>query len=397
MLYNPKVSVVIPSYNHARFLPQALDSALSQTYRDFEILIADDGSSDDSLTIARDYAARYPSFVRVFTHADNGHRGISATCNLCLGNMRGRYWAGLASDDVWYPDKLERQVAFLDDNPAVGFVYGYAHIIDEAGELLPGVRDEEDISLQPDPLVRLIWGNVISGGTCLIRRECWEQLGVYDETLVYGDWELWIRFLSHWQVGYLAEPLAKYRHHSYNTSLGLPVEVQLERAISVMRAVLRKAPAIGGALARPPTQALLNLQLAHHHFLLGETKKAAKCVRAAFKSDSSLSNDEAYITNWLDLIAANTDLRVLTFENLPFSAKRRFGRRLAGAEYLRSAQEYYWGKDLQKAGKAAFRYLVNDPFGSDTKIALDILGERVLGSWLMSRARRGAARRGQHP
>jgi len=302
--------------------------------------------------------------------------------------MRGVYWAGLASDDVWYPDKLERQVAFLDENPEVGFVYGYAHIIDEAGELLPGVRDEEDISLQPDPLARLIWGNVISGGTCLIRRECWERLGLYDETLVYSDWELWVRFLSHWKVGYLAEPFAKYRHHHYNTSVGSPLEVQLERAVDVLSALLRKASVIGGTLARPRTQALLNLQLAHFHFLLGETKKAAECFRAAFKSDSSLSNDAAYITNWLDVIDANTDLRILTFENLPLKARRAFGRRSLGSQYLRAAQAYYWAKDLPKAGKMAFRYLVNDPFGSDTKTGLYILGERILGSRLMRRARR---------
>src|SRR3954468_11417826 len=106
----PLVSVMIPSYNHAPYLPAAIESVLAQTLEDFELIIGDDGSIDDSLDIARRYAEADPR-IRVLTHAAEGHRGIGATGNLMRPTARGRYWFGLPSDDVLYPDTLEREVA----------------------------------------------------------------------------------------------------------------------------------------------------------------------------------------------------------------------------------------------------------------------------------------------
>lgn len=298
MSHRPKVSVILSSYNHARFLPQALDSVLAQTYRDFEILLTDDGSSDGSLEIAREYEARHPSVVRVFTHPGNRNLGISATCNLSLSHMRGEYWGGLASDDVWYPDKLARQVAFLDERPGVGLVYGYAHIIDEDGRRLPGTRDDDDISSEPDPAARLIAGNVISGGTCLVRSECVRRVGPYDVTLIYSDWELWVRILSHWGVGYMDLPLAMYRHHGGNTSVGAGKDVHVERAIQVLFALQRKADSVGGRLARSRTRLLLDLQLAFLQFCKGDSAEAAERLHSAFGTDSS-RRDIEYVAQWL--------------------------------------------------------------------------------------------------
>src|SRR5258708_17138607 len=129
----PRISVCIPSYNHARFLPATLDAILDQTFRDFEIVVVDDGSTDDTMEILRSYASRYPEIVRIFTHPGGRNRGISATVNLALKKARGVYWCGHPSDDVSYRDRLERQLAYLDSHPDVGWIYGVADLIDEHG------------------------------------------------------------------------------------------------------------------------------------------------------------------------------------------------------------------------------------------------------------------------
>src|SRR3954470_14585541 len=109
----PEVSICIASYNHARFLPATIESALSQTYQNIEIIIVDDGSTDDSLAIAESYSYRYPALVKVFTHPDGGNHGIAATSNLAFRKSTGRYWSGLGSDDEFCPQKTERQLNYL--------------------------------------------------------------------------------------------------------------------------------------------------------------------------------------------------------------------------------------------------------------------------------------------
>jgi len=123
MTCKPKVSICIPSYNHARFLPAAIESALAQTHKNIEIVIVDDGSTDNSLKIAGSYASKYPSIVFLHTHPGHCNRGISATMNLAAQKSTGEYWSTIGSDDVLYSNKTERQVAYLDKHPNVAWVY----------------------------------------------------------------------------------------------------------------------------------------------------------------------------------------------------------------------------------------------------------------------------------
>src|SRR5882724_1252462 len=197
MFHRPKVSVCIPSFNHARFLPAAIDSALAQTYRDFEIVIVDDGSTDESLSIAEAYAAKYPSYVRVLTHPGHRNLGIAKTSNLAMRSARGEFWSGLPSDDVLFPEKLELQVAYLEAHPELGWVYSNAEYIDEAGRSRPELGlFGEDLSRHQNPVEQLIEQNVIPAMTILVRRELLERLGGEDESLLYSDWDCWVRLMS---------------------------------------------------------------------------------------------------------------------------------------------------------------------------------------------------------
>ena len=116
---NPKVSVFIASYNHARYLPECLDSILAQTYPDFEIVIVDDGSTDGSPSLLEDYQRRFPEKIRYSWHPEHGNWGVSRTSNDAIQKSRGEYLAWIGSDDAWYPDKLKQQVEQLDNDPAL--------------------------------------------------------------------------------------------------------------------------------------------------------------------------------------------------------------------------------------------------------------------------------------
>lgn len=114
---SPAVSIIVASYNYEQWLPQALQSALDQYFADFELLVVDDGSTDGSLAVARDFAAR-DARVRVLTHADGGNHGLPATLALGLSVARGRWTAFLEADDVWTRDNLSLRLAAADGTDA---------------------------------------------------------------------------------------------------------------------------------------------------------------------------------------------------------------------------------------------------------------------------------------
>lgn len=230
----PKISVGIISYNHAKFLPTTVESVLVQAYENFEILIVDDGSTDDSLAIAESYAAKH-SNVRVFTHPGHVNKGISATCNLAVEKAQGDYINILGSDDAYYDYTLREQVNFLEAHPEKGMVCGIAQCINETGELLPRTVGE-DIWSKPDCLDTMFWSNKVSAPTVMVRRECYEKVGLYAQELAYSDWEMWLRILlfSDWQIGFIDKPLAFYRVHSENVSLNNPLMVNYDRNLQVL-------------------------------------------------------------------------------------------------------------------------------------------------------------------
>ena len=120
----PAVSVVVIFLDEETFLAEAVESVLAQTYRDWELLLVDDGSTDRSTALAQRYADRFPGRVRYLEHPGHENRGMSATRNLGVANARGRYVAFLDADDVWRPEKLAEQVAIFETHPELGMVCG---------------------------------------------------------------------------------------------------------------------------------------------------------------------------------------------------------------------------------------------------------------------------------
>ncbi len=305
MAHAPLLSVCIPSYNHARFLPAALDSIMGQTFRDFEVIVVDDGSSDNSLQILQGYASRYPGIVRVLTHPGHQNRGISVSDNLALKEARGKYWCGHASDDVSYPDRFERQVAFLESHPETGWVYGIADFIDQDGARL-GEPFGCDLSAFPDLAEELIFENRIAGPTAMIRMKCLIEVGPFEPGLMYGDWEYWIRLALRYPGAFLPGAVAGYRLHRYNSSARDPQEETLERLrsdesynLEVLATLRRKAEVAGDPLGRPRMKALIDLNRAARLLLLKDLDAASVAAAAVFRDDPSLRRDLPQLAHYL--------------------------------------------------------------------------------------------------
>ena len=300
MVSLPKVSVFIPTYNRAHYLPQCLDSILAQTYQNFEIVIVDDGSSDNSLEILMDYQRRFPDKIYYYWHPGHANKGIAATSNLAILKSRGKYLAWTGSDDMWYPEKLELQVAQLEHDPRLGVVYSYADFIDGNGRKLPG-RAGRDITSDPNPVGQLLQYCHLPAMTTVIRRDCLEDVGLCDETLqICEDWDLWIRVFSRWTVGFIDRSLAQYRIHTNNLSKRTDPSIHLNRILAFYYRLEQKQLDIGGPLLQPRNQALLDLQLAFHLFCADKQEEAVARLHLAFQHDPSLYDDVAFFNRWLN-------------------------------------------------------------------------------------------------
>ena len=218
-----RVSVIALSHNHAPFLREALDSILSQTYPHLEVWLVDDASTDDSPAILREYAARHPTWHLLLLPENVGN---CRAFNLAFRQSTGEFIIDFATDDVLLPERVARQVAvFQVAEPTVGMVYSNAELIGENGHLL-GLHHRPvgpDGLLRPRPASGWVFAEVlrryfISTPTMLMRRACLAQLGGYDETLAYEDFDFWVRASRDWQFMYLDEVTTRKRKHPRSMS-----------------------------------------------------------------------------------------------------------------------------------------------------------------------------------
>lgn len=208
--HDPVVTVLMAVYNGERYLAEALDSTFAQTFTDFEFVVINDGSTDGSAAILRAYS---DPRLRVFQNRDN--IGLTRSLNRGLVEARGRYVARQDADDTSHPDRLARQVAYLEANPNVALLGTGVWIIDERGR-----RRGRDAEVRPSTCHgvqwRLLFGNPFAHTSTMFRREIvWQELGGYDETYAFSqDFDLWSRVLARYPGVNLREPLVSYRSHA---------------------------------------------------------------------------------------------------------------------------------------------------------------------------------------
>lgn len=207
----PKVSIIMGIYNCASFLPVAIDSVLEQTFKDWELILCDDGSKDDTYSVAKLYVDKHPEKIILLRNEKNMH--LAATLNRCLSVARGEYIARMDADDRCMPKRLEIEVAFLDEHPAIDCVGCGMIVFDENGER--GVR----LNVEYPTRNFLVHTTPFAHPTIVMRKYVYDKLGGYTtsgKSLRCDDTELWFRFYAEGFTGYnLQEPLYYY-HESVN-------------------------------------------------------------------------------------------------------------------------------------------------------------------------------------
>ena len=237
MTSGPSDSVVVPTYNNGRFLPRALDSVLAQTLRPEEIIVVDDGSTDDT----REVLGRYSDHVRA---VHQGNRGLSAARNIGISLARGDLIAFLDSDDTWEPGKLEAQVALWQRHPDSGAIGCGVKVTDSRGEVIRTVRfaDAEGSSSERirGVALRRQWVGG-SGSGAVIPSAVLRHVGVFDESLAAAeDWDLWLRIAAAYPIRNVDATLTNIWDHRSGTFRDV---VKLETS---QQAVLRKLETLQG-------------------------------------------------------------------------------------------------------------------------------------------------------
>ena len=245
----PRITVVVPSYNHARFLPACLASVQAQTFEDWRLLLIDDGSRDESLQIARAAALLDP---RIEVRANETNLGTYGAQQRGLDESSSPLVAIMNSDDLWAPTKLARQVEALDRHPEAAFCYVRGGMIDAAGQAMKG----EDVHLDwptdevGELLPWLLYENRVLASGVVFRRP-----GLRFETSCRysGDWVTLIERAVAGPAALVPEPLTFWRQHEHNTYLASPRQMREE--IRVREAIARQAadwslPRLDPALVR---------------------------------------------------------------------------------------------------------------------------------------------------
>jgi glycosyltransferase involved in cell wall biosynthesis len=229
----PKISVVIAAYNHAPFVRQAIESALTQSGPELEVVVTDDGSRDGTVDAIRAIAD-----PRVRLNALPQNQGACIAFGDAVRRARGEYVAVLNSDDFFLPGKLERQSAFLDAHPEIGAVFGLPGFVDERGQPFtnPSHSFARLFTAENRPrrewLKQLFFGrNCLCHPTILIRKACYDRVGLLDPLMMQlPDWDLWVRLCAEYEIHVLPEKLTAFRILDRERNTSAPSRERLARA-----------------------------------------------------------------------------------------------------------------------------------------------------------------------
>lgn len=209
---NPKVSIIIPAYNAMKYLPETVESVFQQTLTDFELLIINDGSTDNIV----EWVSRLADpRVKLISQAN---QGTALARNHGIIEAKGEYIALLDADDLWEATKLQKQAKCLDNNPLVGLVDTWAITIDDRGNA-SRIRKHEVEGDVYHKVYEACDNPVCCGSSPMIRRSCFDVIGLFDPKIkIVEDVDMWIRIASRYHFGLVREVLVKYRQHPDNKS-----------------------------------------------------------------------------------------------------------------------------------------------------------------------------------
>ena len=327
--HTPLVSVCLPSYNYAPFLRQCIDSIQEQTCSDFELIIIDDASTDESLQIIQTYRDSRLRFERHLSRL-----GSVVTWNHCLELAQGEYVSFLCADDFFLPDKLQRQIDVFRQDTSIGLVHTDGYWVTESGEQertfsqvfptdLQDYLAEDHTTPAPMELRRLAGGyNYIHLSNAMFHRRWAIEVGGFSTHFPYAaDWDLWLRLAERHTVGYLARPLAAYRRHSRNLTLAMQRSGQEFRDwYGVTEAAFERWPAQAGeptSVRRTAYRVIRQHLLARVHadYAQGRNPAVRRDLRLGFRHDPQLLTDSLALATYLKALfgGKRTKQRVQTW------------------------------------------------------------------------------------
>lgn len=278
----PRVSVIIPTYNREAFIGEAIKSVLDQSYKDFEVIVVDDGSTDrTSLEVEK-----FGSKVK-YIHQPNSERAVAR--NKGVENSSGELIAFLDSDDVWAPAKLEEQIKILDNDSEIIMTYGQSLRIDQkSNKIKPAKRQLEGYS--GNVFESLLMRNFVGSPTPLVRREQFtETRGFETKYIPYEDWELWLRLSLKGKFHFIEKPLAFYRVHP-GQSLKSATAQRIEKVTTELLENSFKLTAVNDSV-KSEALGLANLRFCYWYLVADDVNKAKEKIQEAKKLSPRLLLD----------------------------------------------------------------------------------------------------------
>lgn len=277
-----KVTALIPTYNSARYICDAVDSVLAQTHPIHEVLVVDDGSTDDTAAVLR----RYRSKIRYIRQSN---AGPPAARNTGLAQVTGDFIALLDSDDLWVPEKTERQMEYIEQHPTCGFVYSDMKTFDETGVIEESVKISRNLNLPSGYIFPQLFDETLfQTSALLIRKDC-IGVGGFDTTLRMGDdYEFFMRIARHYEAGYVDQRLVLYRQHpSQGTrTWGMQLQQGLPWEILVLERIIERYPEIREELGNARVKQRLAkpyFNLAYACMAEGDHRDARRLLREALR------------------------------------------------------------------------------------------------------------------
>lgn len=268
----PKVSIVIPTYNREEYISETIESILNQTYNDFEVIVINDGSTDNT----NKKLERFGSKIKLINQS-NSERAVSR--NNGVKSTTGKYIAFVDSDDLWLENKLEKQVAVLDNSKDIILVYSQSFRINEKSKKTKAAKRQKE-GFSGEVFEKLLLRNFIPSPTPVIRRDYFENTpGFQTRYIPYEDWEYWIRFSLLGKFYFLKEPLAYYRIHKQQ-SVKLTSAEKIEKVTDLLLTDSFKLKETPDKVKRK-SLGLANLRYCYWYLLENQTEVAKEKIKKA--------------------------------------------------------------------------------------------------------------------
>lgn len=281
---NLKVSIVIPTYNSMAYLPEAIASVQKQSFQAFEILVIDDGSTDDT---EKWVSSLTDSRLRLISQEN---QGCAVARNNGIRASKGQYIAFLDADDIWESGKLEEQASILDSFPNVGLVNTWISNIDIEGNSLGSFGTPNAEGRVWETVIEV--NPIMCGSAPMIRRQCFDQVGLFDQNLRSAeDWDMWIRIAKMYEFAVVKKPLVRYRIHPNRKSHN--IELHLQSRLKVVEKVFRDKTS-NISLAKDKIYGLIYLSIAYRALQNHDCDRAFTLKKQSFKHYPRLFYQKAF-------------------------------------------------------------------------------------------------------